>query len=195
MTTKQLQCLLAYLKYYTGTIDGILGPATKAALKEFQTAEGILADGIPGTNSYKTLKQAVASDKFKKETVVSTTQTTTGGDFWSGIKYFKRSEFACKCGGKYCNGCPVEMDASVVKAADKVRAHFNVPVTVSSGIRCSKHNAAVGGVTNSRHTKGKAIDFCVRGLSAGLVLPYVQSLPEIRYAYAINSNYVHMDVL
>lgn len=193
MTTKQLQNLLAYLKYYDGAIDGILGTNTKFALKTFQSSYGITADGIPGTNSYKALKHAVASDKFKTETTVTTAQTTTGDSFWSGIQYFKRSEFACKC-GKYCNGYPVEMDASVVKAADKVRAHFNSPVTVSSGIRCSKHNAAVGGVTNSRHTKGKAVDFCVRGLSATLVLPYVQSLPEIRYAYAINENYVHMDV-
>lgn len=194
MNTKQLQNLLAYLGYYSGAIDGILGAGTKSALKSFQMAYGITADGIPGANSYKALKQAVASDKFKKETVVSTTQTATGGDFWSGIEYFKRSEFACKC-GKYCNGYPVEMDASVVRAADKVRAHFNSPVTVSSGIRCSKHNAAVGGVSNSRHTKGKAIDFSVRSFSASMVLAYVQSLPEIRYAYAINSSYVHMDVL
>lgn len=194
MNTKQLQNLLAYLGYYSGAIDGILGAGTKLALRDFQQAYGIAADGIPGANSYKALKQAVASDKFKTETAVTTAQTTTGDIFWSGIKYFKRSEFACKC-GKYCNGYPVEMNASVVRAADKVRAHFNSPATVSSGIRCSKHNANVGGVTNSRHTKGKAIDFCVSGFSASMVLPYVQSLPEIRYAYAINSNYVHMDVL
>lgn len=194
MTTKQLQHLLAYLGYYRGDIDDILGSGTKSALRDFQQAYGITADGIPGVNSYKAMKQAVASDKFKKETAVSTAQTAAGDVFWSGIKYFKRSEFACKC-GKYCNGYPVEMNASVVRAADKVRAHFNSPVTVSSGIRCSKHNVAVGGVSNSRHTKGKAIDFCVRGFSAAMVLPYVQSLPEIHYAYAINSTYVHMDVL
>ena len=87
------------------------------------------------------------------------------------------------------------MQEKVVKAADKVREHFGNPTTVSSGIRCTQHNAAVGGVSNSRHLQGKAIDFSVSGFSASQVLPYVQSLPEIRYAYAINSNYIHMDIL
>jgi hypothetical protein len=38
------------------------------------------------------------------------------------------------------------------------------------------------------------MDFCVRGKTAAQVLAYVQKQPEIRYAYAINGSYVHMDV-
>jgi uncharacterized protein YcbK (DUF882 family) len=51
-----------------------------------------------------------------------------------------------------------------------------------------------GGVANSRHIKGTAMDFCIRGLPSSIVLPYVQAQKEVRYAYAIDGSYVHMDV-
>lgn len=199
MTIKQQQLLLAYLGYDPGTIDGVTGPKTKAAVKAFQQDfGGLTVDGVAGTATQKALRHAVAYGiPEKKQTTDDKDSSATSGTgtFWDNIKYFKRSEFKCQCGGKYCNGYPVEMQGKVVKAADKVRAHFGKPVTVSSGIRCTKHNAEVGGVSNSRHLQGKAIDLNVSGFSAAMVLAYVQSLPEIRYSYAINSNYIHMDIL
>ena len=54
--------------------------------------------------------------------------------------------------------------------------------------------ANVGGVDGSRHKSGKAMDFRVEGHGAKAVLGYVQTLPHIRYAYAIDGSYVHMDV-
>lgn len=198
MTARQKQALLFYLGYYTGNIDGDFGAASTEATRAFQQDFGGLAvDGLCGAATQKALKHAVAygMPEKKQDTAQGATDSTTTGTFWDGIKYFKRPEFKCKCGGKYCNGYPVEMQEKVVKAADKVREHFGKPMTVSSGIRCTRHNAAVGGVSNSRHLQGKAIDFCISGFSASSVLAYVQTLPEIRYTYAINSNYVHMDIL
>ena len=98
------------------------------------------------------------------------------------------------CGGKYCNGFPKEPDAKLIKVADRVRAHFGSAAIVSSGVRCEVHNANVGGVPNSRHLTGKAMDFCVVGKTAEQVLEYVWQQPEIRYAYDIDGTYVHMDV-
>jgi uncharacterized protein YcbK (DUF882 family) len=86
------------------------------------------------------------------------------------------------------------MNETLIRVADRVREHFGKPITVSSGRRCANHNARVGGVANSRHLSGKAMDFCVSGKSASQVLEYVQKQPEIRYAYAIDDSYVHMDV-
>ena len=100
----------------------------------------------------------------------------------------------CNCGGKYCNGFPAEPDPVLVKAADRVRGHFGAVAYVSSGVRCVRHNANVGGVPNSRHLSGKAMDFCVSGKTAEEVLAFVQQQPEIAYSYAIDSYYVHMDV-
>lgn len=189
MTIKQKQCLLYYLGYYVGNIDGDWGTLSKTATKAFQKDFGLTADGIIGAETEKALTHAVCYGMpvKKQETVVTK-------DWWDEIKYFKKGEFACKCGGKYCNGYPAEMKEKVVKAADKVRKHFAKSITVSSGLRCEQHNANSGGVANSRHRYGKAIDFCVSGKTSAEVLAYVQTLSEIRYSYAINDRYVHMDV-
>ena len=38
------------------------------------------------------------------------------------------------------------------------------------------------------------MDFFIRGKTAAEVLTYVESLPEVRYAYDIDGTFVHMDV-
>ena len=187
MTIKQRQCLLFYLGYYVGAIDGKFGSGSREATKAFQRdffQDESKVDGVCGTETEKALTHAVAYGMPAKKQEVSTT-----GDFWDGIKYFRKAEFACKCG---CGAS--EMEEKLVKTADKVRTYFGKTMVVSSGRRCATHNAKVGGVSNSRHLFGKAMDFCVSGMSASMVLTYVQKLPEIRYAYAIDDNFVHMDI-
>lgn len=188
MTIKQRQLLLAYLGYYVGEIDGKWGQLSRVACEAFQKDfGGLTVDGNAGPETQKALKHAVAYGIVKKEEPVVKT------DFWADIKYFDRDEFKCKC-GKYCNGFPVEPKEKLVRAAEKVRNHFGVPVNLSSGVRCDTHNANVGGVSGSRHRLGKAMDFRVSGKKSSEVLAYVKTLPEIRYTYAINDNYVHMDI-
>lgn len=118
----------------------------------------------------------------------------TATSWWDDIKYFDRDEFECHCEGKYCDGYPAEPSQILVRVADRVREHFGAPAIVSSGVRCKTHNANVGGVANSKHLSGKAMDFCISGKTAEQVLAYVEKQPEINYAYAIDREYVHMDV-
>lgn len=184
MTIKEKQCLLCYLGYYVGNIDGSWGTLSKTATKAFQKDFGLTADGVCGTETEKALKHAVAYGMPTKAV-----EAAPSGDFWGKIKYFRKAEFACKCG---CGAS--DMEEKLIKNADKVREHFGNTMIVSSGRRCTTHNAKVGGVSNSRHLTGKAMDFCVSGMSASMVLTYVQKLPGIRYAYAIDNNYVHMDI-
>ena len=191
MTLQQIQNLLQYLGYYTIQVDGLPGPGTTAAVKAFQADNGLDADGIPGQLTQKALVDAVAKGRFKPS---DRPQEGQGGAFWSDIKYFTREEFRCKCGGKYCNGFPAEPQEGMVRALDAVRAHFGKAIIPSSGVRCPTHNANVGGESNSRHLSGKAVDFSVPGLSADMVLSYVQHRNGIRYAYAIDASYVHMDI-
>ena len=183
MTIKQKQHLLAYLGYYVGNIDGSWGTLSKTATKAFQKDFGLEADGVCGADTEKALKHTVCYGISKKQ------ESVQSGDFWDGIKYFEQSEFRCRCG---CGAD--EMNETLIRVADRVRDHFGRPVSVSSGRRCAKHNAKVGGVSNSRHLSGKAMDFCVVGNTAIQVLDYVKKQPEIRYAYAIDGTYIHMDV-
>ena len=66
---------------------------------------------------------------------------------------FNVNEFSCKCGcGFNC------IDQRVINMAQTIRDALGVPVRVNSGCRCDKHNAKVGGVKGSKHTKGLAAD-------------------------------------
>lgn len=187
MTVKQQQCLLEYLGYYSpensnkaNNVDGIFGEKSKAATMAFQSDYGLEATSEFDAATEKRIKEVIATDEKPI-------------DFWENIKYFTRDEFKCKC-GKYCDGFPVEPENKLVTVADRVRKHFGKAAIVSSGVRCEKHNSDVGGVSNSRHLFGKAMDFRVSGKSANEVLAYAQKQPEIRYAYAIDKNYIHMDI-
>lgn len=75
------------------------------------------------------------------------------------LKYFKLEEFRCGCKGKYCTGYPAVISRSFVKKLDtKVRPKYGA-MTVTSGLRCATFNRLVGGIANSLHLFGKAIDF------------------------------------
>lgn len=194
MTILQIQCLLAYLGYYTILVDGIWGEKSAEATKKFQEDFGGLAvSGSPDEDTQKALTHAVAYGMTKKpDTSASSGSQTTS--FWDDIKYFTRAEFKCKCGGKYCNGFPAEPKEGMVRAIDKVREHFGKAFSPNSAVRCPTHNANVGGVYNSRHLTGGAVDFAVPGKTASQVLAYVKTLSDIVYAYDIDGTSVHMDI-
>jgi uncharacterized protein YcbK (DUF882 family) len=103
-------------------------------------------------------------------------------------KYFKRSEFACKCGCGAAHVSPV-----LVELLDQARAAAGFPFFVTSGVRCAAHNAKAGGKPDSAHLYGYAADIActlsgprrriVRGmLSAGA--------PRI----GVHRSFVHVDV-
>ena len=86
------------------------------------------------------------------------------------------------------------MQEAVVKIADAARAHFGKPAHVVSGLRCQKWNAHEGGVANSQHMYGEAIDLRVDGVDSETLRQFVASQPDHRYSYRINSTNVHFDI-
>jgi peptidoglycan hydrolase-like protein with peptidoglycan-binding domain len=63
---KKLQRRLAAAGFDPGTVDGIFGPKTEAALKAFQEGAGIAADGIagPATNGKLAEAETAALEKM-----------------------------------------------------------------------------------------------------------------------------------
>jgi peptidoglycan lytic transglycosylase B len=54
-TVTQIQELLLAKGYDSGEPDGLVGPATRSALREFQIAQGLIGDGFPDSQTLKTL--------------------------------------------------------------------------------------------------------------------------------------------
>lgn len=108
-------------------------------------------------------------------------------------KNFKVSEFACKhCGEN-------KIDQKVLDICQTIRNALGVPVRVNSGYRCEKHNARVGGVKGSFHTKGLAADLS-SSIDAKKMFETVQDLyqhnklPELKYCiYYAHKNFIHVD--
>ena len=199
MTMKQVQNLLQYLGYYEGNVDGIYGPKTRDATGEFQTVYATIGfDGIPGPETEAALIDAVATGKYFKpapeEAPEQPQEEPDSDDFWADIKYFKREEFRCKCGGKYCDGFPAEPQPGMVYLADAAREYFGRPGRVVSGLRCSEWNRIQGGTANSQHMYGEAVDLRIDGVSGADLLTFINKQPGVRYAYAINSTNVHIGI-
>lgn len=83
---------------------------------------------------------------------------------------FTVKEFACK----HCS--KVKIDDSLITYLQKIRSHFGKAITINSGYRCATHNKAVGGATNSYHTKGQAADIVVADTKPEEVAKYAESI-------------------
>lgn len=185
MTIRQRQHLLAYLGFYEGSIDGIWGQGSRKAAEAFQCAfGGIDTDGIVGEETEQALRHAVFSGMPQCEAL----------DFWKDIQYFTREELRCKCGGRYCDGFPAEPKEQLVRLAEAARKHFDAPAHNISCLRCPTWNTQQGGVANSQHMYGEAMDICIDGVTAEKLLVYFRQQPEVRYAYKINETNVHFDI-
>ena len=184
LTVRQYQLdLKHYYAYYTGAIDGINGAGTKAAVRAFQRDHGLTVDGIYGANTNAELvacikslqaKIGVAQDGLVGTNTINAIKavqrkygltvdgiagTATFKALNSNIgngssAHFKKAEFACECGGKYCTGSPGgTTSAALLNILDKIRQ------------RCATFNRQVGGITNSAHRFGKAADIYIPGVT------------------------------
>lgn len=185
MTGKQKQLLLCCFDLLLpADVDGIWGAQSAAATRKLQEQLGISPDGIFGDATRSAAFDALAAGTLQEE---------TAGTFWDEIEFFTEEEFRCKCGGRYCDGFPARMQEQVVRLCDSARRHFGRPGHVISGLRCPVHNANEGGVADSQHIYGEAVDLQIEGVSADSLLAFLRTQPH-RYAYCINGTNVHVDI-
>ena len=177
MTIKQVQCLLEYLGYEPGAIDGANGKNTRDAVTAFQRAEGLTVDGIAGANTQSKLREAVAQGRFYAPQEPQSKPAAGGGEAEKylqadgcyhiprGVDVQLTRNFWAReihCQGV---GCCQESVISkrIMDLAQAIRDDLGEPLTIAtsggSGYRCKAHNAATPGASpNSLHTISDAVD-------------------------------------
>lgn len=181
MTIRQTQCLLEYLGYEPGAIDGLDGSNTRDAVKAFQRAEGLTVDGVAGLQTEKALLDAVANGRvYKPPDTPNADKTAAFGDAAQYLradgcyhiprgvdvrlsKNLMAHEVVCQ--GK---GCCTESIISkrMVDTYQDIRDEYGDAIEIAtaggSGYRCDTHNREVGGAAGSLHKLGCAFDMHCR---------------------------------
>ena len=194
LTLKEQQTYLKKLGLYTKKIDGIRGAGHKKAVKQFNTIF-LNKESEVYYNDTDKLSREIYNSYNKSPYMVDSD--------WKYFKNFKSSEFYCTCRKKYCdgwNGLRNKIPMHLLMADQYIRNHFGKAVSLTSTIRCDRRNKEVGGVKNSKHKLFRANDMGVKGIKAANVKKFVYTnsstkLPFINYAYDINANYEHIDVI
>ncbi len=143
LSVKQRQEKLKFLGFYDGKIDGKVGPKTKKGYKDLQNKYFFRKkdkDGLYGKDTDILLQCVYNVAKYSKNFDIL------------------KDKLHCRCNGKYCTGYPAVIDVNLVKNLQEIRNKFGA-TTITSLLRCSTWNKIQGGVSSSKHTKGKGADY------------------------------------
>lgn len=181
MTITQKQCLLTYLGYDTGGVDGVWGDKSRQATEKFQKDYSLEPDGVFGDATMARIKEVIASGE---QSVVAENATTIPADENKAEEYlqadgcyhiprgvevqltrnFWASEIHCQG-----FGCCTESVISkrIMDLAQEIRDDIGEPLSIAtaggSGYRCPVHNAETPGASpKSLHTISDALDLHYR---------------------------------
>jgi len=101
-------------------------------------------------------------------------------------KHFYLNEFQCNC----CN--QVILHSDLLKRLVSLRGSINRPIYINSGYRCKKENIKVGGVKNSYHRVGMAVDIRSKGISISELAIYAEGIGF--KGIGIYKTYLHLDI-
>lgn len=106
--------------------------------------------------------------------------------------HFAKEEFACGCGCGF--GLKEgDVDPELVQILENIREALNRPVKINSGCRCQYHNHAVGGVPNSAHTRGTAVDIAAYGGKDRYIIVETAALAGA-HGIGVAPGFIHVDM-
>ena len=102
-------------------------------------------------------------------------------------------EFRCKCTHVQCRALIVSDD--LLESYKRFRLRIGKPLKITSGHRCTIHNYGVGGVSNSKHLAGQAIDISLDSF-IGTSLDVVEGIAkDCGFKFVkFYDKFVHLDV-
>ncbi len=108
-------------------------------------------------------------------------------------KYFKKSEFACKCKCGF-NNWDTKDGQRFVRGLDRARGIAGIPFIITSGCRCPLYNESIGSKSTSSHLK---IAADIRATSSTIKFIIVKALIEVGFTRIFlyhDRNIVHADM-
>lgn len=113
-------------------------------------------------------------------------------------EHFSEDEFWCRGQDQGTCSCghSLKIDPRLIELLEELRDIIGgLPLHINSGYRCPQHNAAIGGVSNSQHTKGTAADVARPShLSFDEFAWYVDQLAFDGIGLYRCSDFIHVDV-
>lgn len=96
---------------------------------------------------------------------------------------------------------PDDVYDNIVRLADELQIIRDIvkrPIVITSGYRSPEHNAKVGGVANSQHIKGLAVDLKISGLTPEKTYLVIDKLQHGGYiltgGLGLYKTFVHYDI-
>jgi len=102
--------------------------------------------------------------------------------------HFRLSEFACPC----CKR--VMLHPKLLAKLMELRKIIERPVYITSGYRCPSYNQKIGGVVNSYHLIGLAVDIKVKDINLIELLEYAENIGFAGIGFYEKNNFLHLDV-
>lgn len=102
---------------------------------------------------------------------------------------FRVKEFASTDGAD-----PIFISPQLIMVLQRIRSHFNKPITINSGYRTYARNKAVNGAKFSQHLYGTAADIVVSGISPVEVAKFAETLLPNTGGIGTYSTFTHIDV-
>jgi putative chitinase len=182
---KEIQQSLQKLGYYPGPIDGIFGKNTGQGFAEWKTDNFLAEPTAIGASSWQMLKE-------QSSQII----TVNWNDFNCKIsKHFTVGEAT----NREARRIPTRKDIqnnilALAKHLDKIRDDWGSPIGVTSWYRPPDVNRAVGGVSNSQHIHGKAVD--IYPLQGNIVefQKWLDARWNLALGYGAKKGFVHIDL-
>ena len=110
-------------------------------------------------------------------------------DFQINLKYFKMEEF----NQPNLKESWRKMDLNLLLLVDKMRDRAGIPFKINSAYRSPEYNKKIGGVANSSHCKGMAVDIATKdSRSRYLILEAAIHFGIQRIGIA--KSFIHIDI-
>lgn len=173
----EIQSLLKLGRFYQGKVDGTWGGQTKSAFIEFKKAAYLEYPSTLGKTTVTSLlelagkaihpvpKDSWNSAKDSQNLKLPSGKAVIVTDRIFGSSFFTWGEATAKGTRKPADSQVVTQIIKLAQYLDRIRGLFDSrPIHITSWYRPVEVNRAVGGVSNSTHILGSAVDFTVEGI-------------------------------